>query len=332
MSWIEAGVRALIEEQEPGAAGLRLEVRPLRGGLESPAVLHVVARYADRRGRPRVRKLVVKALEPGGRREELVYRRLAATGASLAPRLLHAHDLPDQRRAIYLDAVRAARRWPWRELDVAARVLEEAAAWHRTACPLTRAALASWDYEALLQRSAEETLDLFAVQAHDLQFAPDVRTVRRAARELPRLRRALAENPDAPAAPLHGDLHPGNVVVAKRGAGLTPLLLDWAWARLGSPLEDVASWIESLAFWEPEAFRRHDTLLLRYVRARGGARLDAALRDAYWAAAASNTLAGALRYHVHVAATARDGPTRAASWRAARNHLRILRRALAASR
>jgi plastocyanin len=56
-----------------------------------------------------------------------------------------------------------------------------------------------------------------------------------------------------------------------------------------------------LGCWAPEARRRHDTLLRRYLRARGWPdRLDAATREAYQLASASNALSGALRYHLAV--------------------------------
>ena len=43
--------------------GLRLDVRALRGGLESAAVAEVTARFLDTRDRPRSAAFVVKALE-----------------------------------------------------------------------------------------------------------------------------------------------------------------------------------------------------------------------------------------------------------------------------
>jgi hypothetical protein len=52
------------------------------------------------------------------------------------------------------------------------------------------------------------------------------------------------------------------------------------------------------------------------------------LRQRYWLAAACNALSGALRYHIDIAQTARDNPKRrAASLTAARDWLRIIRRA-----
>jgi hypothetical protein len=77
--------------------------------------------------------------------------------------------------------------------------------------------------------------------------------------------------------------------------------IDWARARFGSPLEDVASWLHSLGCWEPEARRRHDTLLRAYLEARSSKQtITPKLRTVYWYASASNALSGAIRYHLSV--------------------------------
>lgn len=77
--------------------------------------------------------------------------------------------------------------------------------------------------------------------------------------------------------------------------------IDWARARFGSPLEDLASWLHSLGWWEPEARRRHDTLLRVYLEARSSKqRITTELRTLYWYASASNGLSGAIRYHLLV--------------------------------
>jgi aminoglycoside phosphotransferase (APT) family kinase protein len=133
-----------------------------------------------------------------------------------------------------------------------------------------------------------------------------------------------------PPALIHGDVHPGNVMVRRRGGKDVPVLLDWGRARIGSPLEDVTSWLQSLSYWEPLAMRRHDTLLAEYLVARRAPTgRDADLRRAYWLAAASNVLAGALRYHVHMSVSEEAGTAgrAAAALRAARDALRIIRRA-----
>ena len=97
----------------------------------------------------------------------------------------------------------------------------------------------------------------------------------------------------------------------------------------GSPLEDVASWLQSLGFWEPAVKRKHDTLLGAYLRARGlPARPSRAIRDVYWLASASNCLAGALGYHLHMAANhASTSRERVAAVHAAGDCMRVIRRA-----
>ena len=124
-------------------------------------------------------------------------------------------------------------------------------------------------------------------------------------------------------------MHPGNVVLRRQDGGTDPVLLDWGRARIGSPLEDVSCWLQSLGTWEPEARRRHDTLLAGYLAARGLApRLDADLRAGYWLAGASNALSGALVYHLSVLLDARlPSATRASAAYSAREWVRVLRRA-----
>jgi hypothetical protein len=109
------------------------------------------------------------------------------------------------------------------------------------------------------------------------------------------------------------------------------VLIDWARARIGSPLEDVASWLHSLGCWEPEARRRHDTLMRVYLDARRTpARLSADVRRAYWFASASNGLAGAIRYHLAVLSDEGRAPaSRADSKQALAAWARAIKRAAA---
>src|SRR5262245_18886716 len=68
---------------------------------------------------------------------------------------------------------------------------------------------------------------------------------------------------------IHGDLHPGNVLLLRERTGGEPILVDWARAHPGSPLEDVSTWVQSLGHWEPQALRYHDTLVRTYLAAQG---------------------------------------------------------------
>jgi hypothetical protein len=215
-------------------------------------------------------------------------------------------------------------------------VLERLAAVH-TALPANGHApggpLAAWDYEADLSRSAAATLEVYEqAMAHEslASLRAGRGAMRRMVASLPAVRAALLAAAPFGRAVLHGDAHSGNALVRIRDGAEQVVLLDWARARLGSPLEDVSSWLQSLGYWEPEARRRHDTLLRRYLAARGlPAHLGRELRDAYWLAGACNVLAGALRYHLLVADGWGAAPsrTRADAARAARDHLRIIRRA-----
>ena len=126
---------------------------------------------------------------------------------------------------------------------------------------------------------------------------------------------------------IHGDVHTRNVVLRKTAGRVQAVLLDWGRSRAGSPLEDVSSWLLSLRGWEPAAARDHDTLLRSYLAAAGRPMaLTSELRDAYWIAAASNAMAGALRYHLLVAHQAK-GRTRATALTQAHGALRVIHRA-----
>jgi aminoglycoside phosphotransferase (APT) family kinase protein len=125
---------------------------------------------------------------------------------------------------------------------------------------------------------------------------------------------------------IHGDMHPGNVIMRRRTAGVEPVLLDWARARAGSPLEDVSAWVQSLGHWEPQARRFHDTLVRTYLVARGlEPVMDNHFRLLYWLAGACNALAGALRYHVEALGQARTPATRATALTLIQKWLRVIR-------
>jgi len=324
----------LARTHDIGPRAWRVEARPLRGGMESTGVARVEARYLDRLDRPRVLTIVVKQLQGRTRREAAVYRHLAELGqAELMPRLLAARQQGPGRTTLFLEAVRPVRRWPWRAAGVAARVLERLAPLH--ARPLGRdaaRALAGWDYDRELERTAARTLARIAALRRSGEV-PEIgrgaRIVRRLTERLPELRRQLLDAGPLPPGLIHGDLHPGNVLVRRRRGVDQPVLLDWGRARVGSPLEDVSSWLQSLGAWEPEARRRHDTILAGYLSALGQERrITAELRGAYWLAGASNALAGALAHHLALLCDPGTGRSRrAAAAVAAGEWLRVLRRA-----
>ena len=321
-----------------GAAPERLRItrRLLRGGLEAAGVERITARYRDREGRERVLRVVAKRLLGATSREAAVYERFTAPhAAALSPRLLAVDRAGPEQVVLYIEALRPTSAWPWGERHAAQRVLQRAAQLHtgdtgRDAL----AAIGAWDYERELRHAATLTLE----RLEDVRrqpalwtFGGALRWTRRIVGALPGLRRQLLASEPFGTTVIHGDLHPGNVVLRRERGADDPVLLDWGRARLGSPLEDVSCWLQSLGTWEPEARRRHDTLLSGYLRAHGtGRRLDAELRATYWLAGASNALSGALTYHLSVLLDARlPGATRTRAAHSAREWVRVLRQAAA---
>lgn len=315
-------------EQRLGSPPQQLEViaRTLRGGLESPDVRLVVAQLLDARGRSRVVKFVIKRATE---REAGIYRAFASKLAvGLSPRLLHIESTPEG-PLLFLEAIPRVRSWPWKDVRSAESVLRALAPIHRA--PASAAVqLPTWDYEAELSDSALSTLNVVQQARHlpDLsRLARSLPAIRRTVLHLPAMRQQLLAFTPLGTAAIHGDVHPGNAIMRKRTRGGSPVLVDWGRARWGSPLEDAASWLQSLRYWEPAAGQRHDTLLSAYASVLGE-RLNAPLREVYWLAAASNALAGALRYHVLVAGDdARDIDTRAGAARAAVDQVRVIVRA-----
>lgn len=309
---------------------MRLDIRPLRGGLRAAGVAQVRLRMACGNGAPRA--FVVKRVTGIDCRELDAYEALARSGQGIAPRLLGSERTGPDEAYLFLEWIEAWREWPWKEVDVAAMVLERLAYLHNLArANHFSAVLTGWDYETPLARSAETTLEFFEARSRHPALEGTRRSLaplRRMVRDLPRVRKQLMAADPGPAL-LHGDVHTGNAIVTVRAHSPEPVLLDWARVRHGSPLEDVCSWLQSLGYWEPEARRRHDSLLGRYLAARGlSGPPSRALRDAYWLAGGSNAMAGALRYHIYVA-TAEES-SECARWesgRQVRDWLRIVRRA-----
>ncbi|HYO11880.1 MAG TPA: phosphotransferase [Thermoanaerobaculia bacterium] len=330
----EGALSAFVGRQAGGPVReLEMDIRPLRGGLESAAVARVGARFLDQRGKARLLSFVVKRLEGEPAREAEIYETLLGSLApGFSPGLLGIDRMAADRCLLFLEPIRPVRRWPWRETELAGLVLDQLAQLHAEASFEGKALpLPSWDYDAELQRSARETLAFLAELPRDEDLLPLRRALaalRRMVFALPDFRRHLLDFPLLGRSVIHGDVHPGNALVRVRDTQERPVLLDWGRARIGSPLEDVSSWLQSLGYWEPQARRRHDTLLVRYLRARGlPPRLDRDLRDAYWLAGASNALSGALAYHLWRGMRASGPNERASSLHSAGDCLRVIRRA-----
>ena len=309
---------------------LHISAEPLRGGLVSRSVQRVVVRGS---GGARC-AFVAKELEWADRREARIYTALMATPARrLAPNLLGVDDTGPASSWLFLEAIAAAERWPWDRVERAADVLHALARLHRLGrAGALLSADTDWDYERELLERGERLLQLLDSRRRALRglgIANPVWFVRRFVKRLGRARRRMLALPELPASVIHGDVHSGNVLLCSRAGDLVPVLLDWGRARLGSPLEDVSSWLQSLGFWEPRARQRHDTLLRAYLAERTLSWPPTAeLRHAYWVAAASNGLAGAAEWHLLRATDpSLDDDER---WRAAwalRDQLRVLRRA-----
>jgi aminoglycoside phosphotransferase (APT) family kinase protein len=152
---------------------------------------------------------------------------------------------------------------------------------------------------------------------------------RRIVSSLSLTRRQLSSEVSDRVTTVHGDVHSGNAMLRRKRARLVPVLIDWARTRVASPFEDVHSWLHSLGFWEPEARRRHDTLVSRYLSAMGqNATFHSDRRGAYWLAGASNALAGALLYHLlRLFDPGQPSHARGDAFRASKGWLRVLRRA-----
>lgn len=302
-------------------------------GDDAAGIARVVARFRDSSGRRQVFRLVVKRLKGVTTREGLIYQLLLSRYSNgLGPRLLGFHRIDQNCAVLFLEALRPVSAWPWAEQEAAAGVLERIVRLH-TAPSDKRLGqlLAGWDYERELQRNAQQTLILLERARHAgyWSFGSALRWARRLVLGLPALRKQLLSFQPFGAAIIHGDLHPGNVVVRRRRGKPETVLLDWGRSRFGSPLEDVSSWLQSLSAWEPMARWRHDSLFGAYLSARGMDRtLGPELREAYWLAGASNALSGALVYHLKVMLDERrTGGQRASAADSASKWVRVLRRA-----
>ncbi|WP_437594824.1 phosphotransferase family protein [Sorangium sp. So ce1000] len=318
----------LVARHGPVFSDSDVEIRPLEGGL-CAAVALVTARLRGGRG-PRSVTFVAKLVHGVTAREAVVCRRLSRSVARrFSPELLGAQRLGRQRWLLYFERILPVCHWPWNNSAHTARVLEQLAQFHEETTSAD--SLPAWDYEAENLAAARATLVL-AERLPRVEVPSLTRTLpalRRIVAALPAMRHQLLAFQPLRGTRIHGDVHPGNVMVRRRAGAAEPVLLDWARARFGSPLEDVSSWLQVLGYWEPEAKRRHDTLLAGYLSARGfAAALTRPLRDAYWLAAASNALAGALGHHLWVTSLATATPkARIAAARSAADWLRVLRRA-----
>lgn len=304
-----------------GGEALELEMRKLEGGLEASSVALVASRSV---------RFVAKRVTDRAAREAAIHAYLARTLPGITAHLWSVEGVGLDRTLI-LEELDPPTDWPWRRLEVSRRVLAKVAKVH-TALEVSEVELScGWDYEADLQAggwAAIATLESAPKHGALAALRSSLPALRRIVSELHVWRAHLLATGPLFRSFVHGDLHSENVLFRGRGADAPPVFIDWGRARVGSPLEDVSSWLQSLGYWEPAVKRRHDTLLKVYLSHRGLApSLGEGLRTAYWLAGASNALAGALAHHLSIAATTTDDDARAAAVAAARDWLRIIRRA-----
>jgi len=309
------------ESYRSNDAGSKLRISPIRTGLSSP-----VARVSALNASGGRDLFIIKKVPALPTPEHAAYEMLTLAGLGKnAPQLLAAIPAPEGTYLVF-EYVMRWRRWPWRELKYSGLVLDTLALLHGSAA--TRISPASHDYERELAQLAEESvgvLDSAALAFRDPRLIQGRSVIRRWVAELQAVRTELLLD----SVFIHGDVHPGNVRIRSSDEGKRAVLLDWGRSRRGSPFEDVASWLQSLSYWEPEAARRHDLLLARYVRASGmAAGITREHRRSYWLAAGSNGVAGALIVHLTTAMYAQNDNARRQAIAAAVDWLRIIRRAL----
>lgn len=271
-------------------------MQPLSGGLESAVAIATIkgdARYPTVPDR-----FVVKELRPGFFREAEMYELLwSHLDRPPAARVLGVQSVGEN-RYLYLEDLQPMSEWPWPDTTLGAAVCRELARLHDSSH--LPAAAFGWEYDAALTASAASTLELArsARDAGGTRYWRRLGDLKRVVSGLPAIRSRLFASRTTV---IHGDVHPGNVILQRGHPDPRVALIDWSRARVGSPLEDVASWLHSLGCWEPQARRRHDTLLRAYLESRQlPPALNAELRVDYWLASVSNGLAGAIRYHLAV--------------------------------
>jgi len=304
----------------------RVDVQRLHGGLEG---MVAVARISGRGRQSRLpAQFIIKQLPAGFEREADVYDTLWQQLARPPVMRVLGRQTSAGVTYLYLEHAQPSASWPWSDTTRAAAVCCELAKFHDTR-QLPRERF-TWDYETELARSAEATLSIakYARDPAGQRYWRRLGDLRRVVGALPAIRARLLSGETTI---IHGDVHPGNVILRDGGCDGQVVLIDWARARVGSPLEDVASWLHSLGCWEPQARRRHDTLMRAYLEARGvRAAFHADLRCQYWLACVSNGLSGAIRYHLAVLSDATPSESaRFDSHRALTAWTRVVRRAAA---
>ena len=303
-------------------ADLELSLQEIVGGLESRVVRAI---FRSRLAKDlRSSSFVVKELRGLQRRETTIYRELWTRSTAPPTVQLLGIEKTEDTDYLYLEEATPQSEWPWNQTFTSAAVCHALARLHDSEQWQPKNLIA-WDYESHLANSANETLAV-ALDARNeagLRHWRRIGDLRRVVAALPKMRSALLKA----TAFIHGDVHSGNVIL-RAGEKAEIAFIDWARARFGSPLEDLASWLHSLGCWEPEARRRHDTLLRAYLEARSSKQpITKGLRTLYWYASASNGLSGAIRYHLlQLMDPGRSSEMKSDSARILRSWERVIRR------
>ena len=217
-----------------------VKVMPIGGGLESAVARADVSDVSTlQSGIPR--RFVIKALRGVQRREAAIYRELwLGLNRPPAARVLGSNCEQDT-HYLFLEEVGESSAWPWSNPGIAVESCRVLAELHRSGVP-TAGVFSEWNYEAELASSAATTLALATVakNAEGELYWRRLGDLRRVIAVLPELRRKLLSED---LTLIHGDMHPGNVIVRTQGSVQEVVFIDWARARAGSALEDLASWL-----------------------------------------------------------------------------------------
>jgi hypothetical protein len=179
-------------------------------------------------GPPRRTSFVVKHLAGHGRIEAAIYAHLAGLTPIGTPRLLGVEHA-DSSIYLFLEYVRPAQSWPWRDAAHTALVLKLLAHLHSETVQAPPQEMVGWEYEVALRRSALETLDTVeraGVESDMMWLRPARRIVCKAVTNLTAMRAALLQAPTFGTTLLHGDVHTGNVCLRARCDGPEAVLLD----------------------------------------------------------------------------------------------------------
>jgi hypothetical protein len=192
----------------------RVMLTPLSGGLEA-VVARATVNGLSRRHREIPRRFIIKELRGAQRREAAVYDELWLEGAAPPAARVFGVTRAEDADYLFLEDVRPFASWPWSDTDVSAAVCRVLAKLHRARLPRARI-LSEWNYEEELRESAASTLGLAESARSEAgdRIWRRLGDLRKVVEALPALRDCLLREKMAF---IHGDMHPGNLLVRRRG-------------------------------------------------------------------------------------------------------------------